>query len=300
MSVEVESKPNSAEVVATVKLSDAWAYEADDVVIVQLNLETLLNIKIWGINCEETGRLHWRLYMISAWVGNQVSVDIPCTTWKSVCQITKLTSLDTKWENLEGLPGHQKALWLLQTYLSALFRVTTNLLLKIVNGAGTLHKVKKWDLLGEQLLSEGWRMVWSEVVGWIVVVEVGWHGTTLDDARPISSFLLYNRADYRWTISDCTAKVESWATNVPNATPVLTHRWYKLRALQLRRMRSSTLEKCVIILKIYYSFFLWTNQRVAYVYKAKKEIQGSKIRVIWGWVFFRYTHCRVIAHLFPN
>lgn len=46
MSVEVESKPNSAEVVATVKLSDAWAYEADDVVIVQLNLETLLNIKI--------------------------------------------------------------------------------------------------------------------------------------------------------------------------------------------------------------------------------------------------------------
>ena len=114
----------------------------------------------------------------------------------------------------------------------------------------------------------------------------------------IADFFLWNLADFRWTISDCTAKAESWATNAPNATLVLTHRWYKSRALQLRRMRNSTLEKCVIILTIYSVFFLWTNQRVAYVYKAKKEIQGSKIRVIWGWAF-HCIPCRTIAHFFP-
>ena len=28
-----------------------------------------------------------------------------------------------------------------------------------------------------------------------------------------------------------------------------------------------------------------SRQRVAYVYRAKREIQGSKIRVIWGCVY---------------
>jgi len=27
-----------------------------------------------------------------------------------------------------------------------------------------------------------------------------------------------------------------------------------------------------------------SSQRVAYVYKAKREINGSRVRVIWGWV----------------
>ena len=73
-------------------------------------------------------------------------------------------------------------------------------------------------------------MIRSERVGLIVALEAGWHRTILDDVpadlnhRPISSIFLYNWADSGWTISDCTAKAESWATNAPNATPVLTHR----------------------------------------------------------------------------
>ena len=113
--------------------------------------------------------------------------------------------------------------------LSAYFgKSTTNLLLKIVKGVGT-PQIRKWDLLGERHFWRGQRMIRSECVGWIVVVGVGWHGTTMDDAtadlnQTHSSFFLYNLANSRWTISDCTAKVESWATNAPNAIPVLTHR----------------------------------------------------------------------------
>ena len=71
-------------------------------------------------------------------------------------------------------------------------------------------------------------MVRSEGVGWIMVMEVGWHETTLDDApEPHTHFLpffVYNWANSCWTILDCTARGEFWATNAPNATPVLTHR----------------------------------------------------------------------------
>jgi large subunit ribosomal protein L35Ae len=30
--------------------------------------------------------------------------------------------------------------------------------------------------------------------------------------------------------------------------------------------------------------FIGCSQRVAYVYRAKREVQGSKVRVIWGYV----------------
>ena len=70
-------------------------------------------------------------------------------------------------------------------------------------------------------------MVRSKDVGWIVIMEVGWHETTLDDApEPHTHFLPFFL--YNWLIPagqlDCTARGEFWATNAPNATPVLTHR----------------------------------------------------------------------------
>ena len=143
-------------------------------------------------------------------------------------------------------------------------------------------------------------MVRSEGVGWIVVMEVGWHETTLDDAPEphthFLSFFLYNWADSCWTI------------RLYSKGRVLGHK----RAKRNTRPNTSLIQIEGVATKedaqfylgkvrnypkdISFFYTLWTNQRVAYVYKAKKEIQGSKVRVIWGCVF-RYIPCHAIAHL---
>lgn len=47
-----------------------------------------------------------------------------------------------------------------------------------------------------------------------------------------------------------------------------------------------------------------STQRVAYVYRAKREIQGSKVRVIWGYVSINIrmhapSHSNIFAAVSP-
>lgn len=85
---------------------------------------------------------------------------------------------------------------------------------------------------------------------------------------------------------DSTPRDASSATSAPSATPVPTPPSSRLRESRRRRTRSSTSARCV--------HFIYDSdrngsmrgiQRVAFVYRAKRKIEGSNVRVIWGCVY---------------
>lgn len=53
-------------------------------------------------------------------------------------------------------------------------------------------------------------------------------------------------------------------------------------------MHNSILERYVFVRSVGIPMFIaW--QRIAYVYRAKKEVHGTKVRVIWGYVSWYST-----------
>lgn len=77
--------------------------------------------------------------------------------------------------------------------------------------------------------------------------------------------------------------VATWAISVESATPTPTQAWSRLRVLMMFPPPSEWppgLRYTVCSQLRQYSFYL--GKKVAFVYRGKKEVQGSKIRVIWG------------------
>ncbi len=73
------------------------------------------------------------------------------------------------------------------------------------------------------------------------------------------------------------------------------------RAKRNTRPNTSLLQIEGVATKEDAQFYL--GKRVAYVYKGKKEIQGSNIRVIWGWAFFLVSACiffRITEKIIPD
>ena len=135
-------------------------------------------------------------------------------------------------------------------------------------------------------------------MGWMRGCFTGW--AFLDPARPLTptfpsnyipafaygtsgSGLLTRRIDF-------TARAVSSDTNGPNETADPTLPSFKSKGSVQKRRLNSTWERFAILPPFPFPQSADIEsplryQRVAYVYKAKKERQGSKVRVIWGYVF---------------
>lgn len=88
---------------------------------------------------------------------------------------------------------------------------------------------------------------------------------------------------------DFTARAVSSDTSGPNETADPTLPSFKSRESAQKKRLNSTWERFAVppltFLDLRILNSSWRYQRVAYVYKAKKARQGSKVRVIWGYVF---------------
>ena len=126
-------------------------------------------------------------------------------------------------------------------------------------------------------------------MGWMRCRLVGWAMSSLDLASrprkqpPLQLPGLLTRI--RW--SDFTVRVVSSDTSGPSETAAQTLPSFKSKELARKKRLSSTLGRFAVpqILRSTNPKSFLRYQRVAYVYKAKKERQGSKVRVIWGYVF---------------
>ena len=84
---------------------------------------------------------------------------------------------------------------------------------------------------------------------------------------------------------------DTWVTNAASATPTRTPAWSRLRVsippMQQSRswLYSGRWEDANS-----YSFYL--GKKVAFVYRAQREVRGSKIRVIWGKVTRPHGMCQ--------
>ena len=85
-----------------------------------------------------------------------------------------------------------------------------------------------------------------------------------------------------WT--DFTPRAVSSGTSGPSETAAPTPPSFKSKESAQKKRLNSTLERFILAPQSASPKLTFCYQRVAYVYKAKKERQGSKVRVIWGCV----------------
>ena len=121
-----------------------------------------------------------------------------------------------------------------------------------------------------------YKMLWVRFCGVWRVVWVGWPSILVDNAtRPASSAKIH--------FSDLVSP------RLYSKGRILGHK----RAKRNTRPNTSLLQIEGVASKEDAQFYL--GKRVAYVYRAKREVQGSKVRVIWGWGFsFFYFYLTMI------
>ncbi|KAF5380503.1 hypothetical protein D9615_004680 [Tricholomella constricta] len=151
------------------------------------------------------------------------------------------------------------------------------------NGVGTLQD-SKWALLGERLSPKGLADVWCLNGGFGMGGRDGLLRTLQDDAsrniatsnleqhsRTCRPFLLPSSP-----LSTCNVLKFFDFCRLYSKGRVLGHK----RAKRNTRPNTSLIQIEGVATKEDAQFYL--GKRVAFVYKAKREIQGSKVRVIWG------------------
>lgn len=112
------------------------------------------------------------------------------------------------------------------------------------------------------------KVLWVRFCGVWRVVWVGWRSILVDNATRPASFAKIHFSDLV-------------PPRLYSKGRILGHK----RAKRNTRPNTSLLQIEGVASKEDAQFYL--GKRVAYVYRAKREVQGSKVRVIWGWGFFK-------------